>query len=94
MLERNLQIRCAWCGKTNTLGEWNDKTYEKCTSRAMKRAFTSLTQKKAFMKNADTYYLCPDCGKWCKGSQLKIVNTDNKELLKLGGESVFSPVKK
>lgn len=89
MLDRSLEVKCAWCGKTSTLGEWNDKTYNKCTSREMKRAFTSLTEKKAFFKKSDTYYICPICGKWSRGSQLKIVNTDNKELLKLGGESIF-----
>lgn len=89
MLSRNLDVKCSWCGKTSTLGDWNDTTYARCTNREMKRAFITLTDKKAFLRKTDSFYLCPCCGKWSRGSQLRIVNTNDVKLLKLGGESVL-----
>ena len=85
-LSRNEDVICGWCGAINTLGKWSDLTYSKCTNREMKRAFQPLTDSKAFMKNTKSYYICPDCGKWSKGSQLKIINSDNDEVSKLGGD--------
>ena len=84
MLDRKLDVKCPWCGKTSHLGDWNDSTYNRCTSREMKRAFTNLTDKRAFMKNSDTFYICPKCEQWSRGCQLSIVNTENKSLLSLG----------
>jgi hypothetical protein len=94
MLSRNLDIKCGWCGKDSTLGDWNDATYARCVNREMKRMFTSLTEKRAFYKKSDTFYLCPKCGKWSRGSQLRIIHTDDPELLRLGGESVAQLVNK
>lgn len=91
-LDRKLNIMCGWCGKKSRLGVWNDLTYNKCTNREMKRAFTSLTERRAFLKKSDTFYMCPVCGKWSRGSQLRITDTTDKSLLKLGGESVISVV--
>lgn len=92
MLDRNLDIRCAWCIKISKLGAWNDNTYAHCTNREMKRAFLSLTDKKAFLKNSNKFYMCPLCEKWSRGSQLRIVNTEDKTLIKLGGEPVTKSV--
>lgn len=89
MISRNEKIRCGWCSAVNSLGEWNDLTYSKCTSRQMKRAFTQLTEEKAFLRKSDTFYLCPSCGKWSRGSQLSIIDSDNPKLMRLGGEPVF-----
>jgi hypothetical protein len=72
--------------KTSSLGEWNDLTYSKCTNREMKRAFTQLTSEKAFLRKSDTFYLCPKCEKWSRGSQLSIVDTTDPKLLRLGRE--------
>ena len=91
-LSRTLDVKCTWCGKASTLGEWNDLTYSKCTNREMKRAFTALTSKKAFLRASDTFYICPHCNRWSRGSQLSIVNTDDPKLKRLGNESVVKSV--
>lgn len=90
MLSRNLDVKCSWCGDISTLGEWNDDTYSKCTNREMKRAFVPLTEKRAFVRKTDSFYICPKCKRWSRGSQLRIVHTDDKSLLKLGGESALT----
>ena len=89
MLDNELNVKCGWCDKKSKLREWNDLTWSKCINREMKRAFTPLSDKKAFLRKSDTFYLCPLCGMWCRGSQLSIVDTDDKALLSLGGESVI-----
>lgn len=89
MINRNEDVKCPWCGSINKLGVWNDLAYSKCVNREMKRAFTQLTDEKAFLRKSDTYYICPSCSKWSRGSQLSIVNTNNARLLKLGGELVI-----
>jgi len=89
MIERNEKVKCGWCNERSTLGEWNDLTYSKCTNREMKRAFTQLTNEKAFLRKSDTFYICPKCFKWSRGSQLSIVDTKDKRLLSLGGESTM-----
>ena len=89
MIDRKEHVRCGWCMHIADLGEWNDLTYSKCTNREMKRAFTQLTEEKAFYHKSDTFYLCPNCNKWSRGSQLAIVDTDDKKLLKLGREPVM-----
>lgn len=92
-ISRTEKVRCGWCFKDSELGEWNDLTYSKCTNRQMKRDFTQLNDTKAFMHRTDSYYICPKCNTWSRGSQLKIVDTDNEQLKRLGGESVSSPIK-
>jgi hypothetical protein len=94
IISRHEKIMCGWCAGVSTLGEWNDLTFSKCTNREMKRAFTQLTESKAFLHKSDTFYICPKCNKWSRGSQLKIVDTDNKMLLKLGGEKTISTLDK
>lgn len=86
-------VRCGWCFKDSTLGEWNDLTYSKCTNRAMKRDFTELTDSRAFLNKSNTFYMCPKCSAWSRGSQLRIVDTDNDSLKRLGGEPVTNPIK-
>lgn len=92
-IDRKEHVQCGWCFKESTLGEWNDFTFSKCVNREMKRDFTPLNDSKAFFRKSNTYYQCPKCEMWCRGSQLKIVNTDNEYLKKLGGESTITPVK-
>lgn len=94
MLDRKLDVQCIWCGETSHLGTWNDETYAMCSNREMKRAFTQLTDRSAFSKNSDTYYKCPKCGKWSKGCNLRIVNTTDKSLLRLGGSSAIKQLEK
>lgn len=93
MISREEDIKCPWCRAVNKLGVWNDLTYSKCVNREMKRAFTKLMEEKAFLTKTDTYYICPSCNKWSRGSQLSIVNTDNPKLLKLGGELIIGNTK-
>jgi hypothetical protein len=90
MINRHEHVKCDWCGKKSELGEWNDLTYSRCRNREMKRAFTQLTEERAFFKKSDTFYECPVCHKWSRGCQLRIVDTDNPKLLRLGGESRMS----
>ena len=93
-ISKQEHVRCGWCGEVSNLGEWNDLTYSKCTNREMKRAFTSLTDSKAFIRKSDTFYMCPKCSKWSRGSQLSIVDTNNPMLSKLGREPIISSVNK
>lgn len=94
MIDIHEKVRCGWCGKDSSLGEWNDLTYSKCTNREMKRAFTKLTDEKAFLHKSDTFYMCPKCNKWSRGSQLRIVDSDNPKLKKLGGEPTLGNIVK
>jgi hypothetical protein len=89
MIGRHEKVKCDWCRKTSELGEWNDLTWSRCTNREMKRAFTPLTDEKTFLRKSDTFYECPKCHKWSRGCQLRIVDTDNPRLLRLGGQAVF-----
>ena len=88
-LSRDLDIECPYCYKASKLGSWNDLSYEKCSNREMKRAFKHLNDPKAFEEKSDRYYICPKCGKWVGGWALKIVNTADEALKKLGGKAVL-----
>ena len=88
MIDNCVDILCPRCGKVTKLKNWNDLTYSMCSTREMKRAYTQLYEKKAFKHESNTFYICPQCYQWSRGSQLKITNTDNPELKKLGGRSV------
>lgn len=88
-LDNSLDVQCPWCGASNKLKDWDDYTYSHCTNREMKRAYTHLNNSKAFKRSSDTFYICKCCNKWARGSQLSIINTDDKFLRSLGGESVF-----
>lgn len=92
-ISRDLEVKCGWCSRTSTLGEWDDKSYAACKNRKMKRLYIGLTNKKAFDNNDPHYYCCPKCEKWSRGSQLSIVNTEDTELLRLGGLPVFNYIK-
>lgn len=90
MLNNKLHIMCGWCGKHSELVDWNAITYEKCTNREMKRAYTQLSNERAFDKKSDTFYMCPKCEKWSRGCQLKIVDTDDERLKRLGNVPVVT----
>lgn len=72
-VSRNDKIRCGWCYKESTVGEWNDLTYSQCTNREMKRLFQPLMDKRAFNRNSVSFYQCPLCGKWLRGNQLTLI---------------------
>ena len=85
-LSKELEIVCGWCYSKSKLSEWDNKTFEQCTNREMKRAYVSLTNEKVFKKGSEKYYICPKCGKWLLGENLTIA--DSKEHEDLGGELV------
>ena len=83
------KIKCQWCNETANLDNWEQSTYRECKSREMKRKYTSLYDVRAFKHTSKTFYKCPCCGKWLRGSQLTITDAKNSEHLKLGGESII-----
>ena len=89
MISNNEDIRCGWCRKSSKLKEWDDLTFSRCTNREMKRCYTKLSNEKAFLRKSDTYYMCPKCKSWSRGSQLRIINTDDLKLKNLGGEPII-----
>lgn len=93
MLAEDEHIKCNWCNSVSTAKNWNDETFNCCNNREMKRKFLSIFNEKAFSKNGQKYYKCPVCKNWSKGSQLSIVDTDNRYLLSLGGEPVIKHTK-
>ena len=89
MINTTEMIQCPWCINKTSLGEWDANTFKQCVTREMRRSYINLTKNRAFERRSDTFYLCPICGKWSRGCQLKIVDTDNEELKKLGGEPII-----
>ena len=93
MLSRDSIVRCPWCDKTSTLGEWNDNTYAQCTNREMKRDFMPLMDERAFKKNSVSFYMCPLCKKWSRGSKLVLKTNRNNKIDELGGCNLVEIVK-
>lgn len=92
MLDKLTMIRCGWCGSKDTAVNWDKLTYSECKSREMRRLYTPIFKEKTFNRNADTFYKCPNCGTWSRGSQLAIVDTKDKRLLKLGREPLIKEI--
>lgn len=90
MISKCEQAICPWCGHVHTIEEWDNETFLKCKNREMKRAYTHLYEEKAFFHKSNTFYICGYCKKWSRGSQLRIVNTTDEKLLKLGGEPIVT----
>lgn len=88
-LSNELHIKCQHCGKKSNLIDWDNLTYSKCTNREMKRAYKHLNDRKSFNRKADTFYMCPECKRWSRGSQLSIEDTDDLSLKSLGRESII-----
>lgn len=89
--EHNI-IQCGWCKAKNTAEKWNDITLKECNSREKRRAYTPVYKESTFTRGANTFYKCPSCGSWSRGSQLAIVDTDDKKLLRLGREPLVKEV--
>lgn len=83
------KLVCPWCFKSHTVAEWNDGTYAKCINREMKRLFADLKDRSVYGKNSQKFYKCPNCEKWSRGNTLKFTDTEDKELLKLGGMPIM-----
>lgn len=92
MLSQTEKVCCGWCDKASLARDWNDVTFKECKSREMRREYTPIFNEKAFLRQSNTFYKCPICGRWLRGCQLRIVETDNPHLLKLGGESIIQIV--
>lgn len=92
MIGKEINIKCGWCSGKHKAEEWNELTYSECKSREMRRAYTEIYKESTFSKGADTYYKCPSCGTWSKGCQLSIVDTEDRRLLRLGGEPVLPDI--
>jgi len=93
MIKEDQNIKCAWCQDKSTAKEWNDTTYDRCVSREMRRSYVPIFLEKTFRRSEDTFYKCPKCSMWMRGCQLSIVDTDDKKLLRLGGEPIYEIVK-
>ena len=90
MIAKTVKIKCGWCESKSTAEEWEDTTYAECTCREQRRTYTSIYLERAFNKNGDTYYKCPKCSMWSRGSQLRITDTEDSKLLRLGGDDIVS----
>lgn len=90
MIDKNNNIECGWCKGKSTAEEWNNTTLSQCKSREMRRAYTEIYNESTFYRKADTFYMCPLCSTWSRGSQLAIVDTEDKRLLRLGREPVMN----
>lgn len=90
----DVSVVCPWCLKENTLKNWDDNTFKECKNREMKRDFMHLQMSKTWLRSSKAYFKCPDCGQWVISAKLKIANTTDARLLKLGGEPLVSPVGK
>ncbi len=89
MISKTSLVRCPWCEKENTVEKWNDGTFAQCTNREMKRDFMPMTNEKAFKKNSVSFYVCPNCGKWTRGSQLLLIRGQNNSNNELSAEPLI-----
>lgn len=89
MIGKKERVLCGWCGRDSSAEEWNNLTYSCCTNREMKRSYLEIYKEKAFGRRDPKFYKCPKCGTWSQGSQLRIVNTKDERLLRLGGDPVY-----
>lgn len=83
-------VMCPWCRVVSKLSVWDDVTFSECINREMKRSYMSLRDTNAWKHGSNHFYKCPSCEQWSRGSKLKIVHTEDKELEALGGESLLN----
>lgn len=82
-------VRCQWCQADALAKEWNDGTFAACTSRELRRDFRPITYSKAWKRNAEFYYKCPNCGAWSRGDQLLVIDKDGKPVRGIGGSPLI-----
>jgi len=93
MISKDADIKCGWCSHVDKAENWNNNSKAACVSREMRRAYRDIYNEKVFDRHKKpAYYKCPKCSTWSKGSQLRIVNSDNPEHRRLGGEPVIKSV--
>lgn len=81
MIDKNASVKCPWCSADTNIIKWNDLTYSQCINREMKRDFIPITNEKVFKNGSVSFYMCPKCSKWSRGSQLILIrpqSTSNK----------------
>ena len=86
ILPSNAEILCPSCGEVSKLEEWDNRTLRQCTSREMRRDYTSLCSSKAFSKEKRKWYICPKCETCSAGNTLRVEHSDTK-ISELGGDS-------
>lgn len=82
-ISRMESVKCPWCEKESSLGDWDDTSYQECISREQKRAYRSLADSKVWGRESKNFFKCPKCGQWVRGNKLSI-NSDNPTLNRLG----------
>lgn len=71
-------IECPLCGKVHTAKEWDNITYEKCSSRKMKKDFKSITLAVSRRKGSQDdkyYYWCDGCRSVISGDRFGMWDT-------------------
>lgn len=66
------EIECPLCNAVSSLLVWDDYTVESCADREQRRAYVSLEYEKAYKKNTDVLYRCPNCDKFVDSTRLKV----------------------
>jgi hypothetical protein len=82
-------FKCQYCGAPNKAITWDTETFRSCRSRIEKREFQHLNNSIAIEKDNDTYYKCPRCKKWSKGSQLVVVKARIEEVKHIKRDSII-----
>lgn len=93
ILTDDINVVCPWCKHRDTLKNWNESTFNACVTREQKRAFRSLKNNRVWSKDSDYFYVCPICGKWCRGNKLKAITNELKEIEELGGLPLVNSIK-
>lgn len=85
-LSAEARVKCQWCLSDNAPKEWDSVTFSECKTREMKRSYKSIINIGSWY---DTFYKCPNCGMWSKGSQLLVLDGNGNIKRGLGGEPIF-----
>lgn len=67
--------KCPKCGKVHSSEEWNSKTLELCTNRALRRKYVPI--EKAGDRN---WYKCPECGSQNRRKDITVVEETAAQL--------------
>lgn len=61
---KDTEIECPLCGTVYTAEEWDKATYDKCTTRVLRRDFKSITtavSRRSGEQRKKYYYWCDGC---------------------------------
>lgn len=93
MIQQNELIECGWCKKESTAEEWQETTRTQLYTREQRRAFKKVEDEKIFKKGSKIYYLCPKCGLWIQGCQMKMTREEDGKTKTYGGQPIMKIVK-